>query len=103
MSDKERSIVFLIRQLNWGGAQRQIVELVKAFEKRGIKTHVLTFYTGGAFWDELKELHPSLLRSVGKKGRFDLTFVFRLRRALKELQPQVLMTYFETGNIVGAL
>ncbi len=40
-------IAFLIRDLNYGGAQRQLVTLVKALDKQGFDITVLCFYPGG--------------------------------------------------------
>jgi len=55
-------IVLLARKLDQGGTGRQIVTLAKAMKKKGSDVHVLLFYMGGVFDDELAayNLPPSL-------------------------------------------
>ena len=101
---KKMRIVFLIRALNYGGAQRQLITLVKGLQQNhDLRITVLYFYSGG-------ELVPDLINSgvnaicLNKKQRWDIIgFFARLIRVLKELQPNVFHGYLGESNIVLAL
>ncbi len=43
----KQKIVFLIRDLNYGGAERQLVTLAKALDKQCFDITVLCFYPSG--------------------------------------------------------
>jgi len=58
-------LCFLIRQMNEGGAQRQLVELIKGLDASKYKITVVSFYSGGRFSDRListmRRLRPHVL------------------------------------------
>jgi glycosyltransferase involved in cell wall biosynthesis len=95
-------IVFLIRSLCYGGAERQLVVLAAALRARGHAVSVLTFYPNGELAPELRAADVRV-RSLEKRGRWDIaTFLTTLRRALREESPNVLHSYLVVPNIVAA-
>ena len=50
-------ILFLIRSLEFGGAERQIVNLAKGLQKRNHLISILTFYSEGPLLKDLKDLN----------------------------------------------
>lgn len=96
-------IAFLIRSLEGGGAERQLVTLAKGLHGRGHRVRVLTFYGGGLFEGDLKA-SGCLPLSLGKGGRWDLLgFFVRLVRMLRNDRPQVLHAYMGPSNILVSL
>lgn len=96
-------IMFLTRQLDIGGAQRQLVELALGLHGIGWKVTVVTFYGGGALAGRLEEAGVELV-SIDKVGRWDLVgFAVRLIRLVRQKKPQILHGYLETSNVVLAL
>src|SRR3712207_435868 len=94
-------IAFLIRDLNYGGAQRQLVTLVKALDKQGFDTTVLCFYPGGPLEKNLEDSQVKVI-SLEKRGRWDLfNFFWRLVRCLKDIQPDVLHGYLSESNLLA--
>lgn len=94
-------MVFLIRSLGYGGAERQLAVLASGLRQRGHTVSVLTFYPGG-------ELEPDLraagvrVRSLEKRGRWDIAiFLASLHRALREESPHVLHSYLVMPNIIA--
>ena len=72
-------ICFLIRQLNEGGAQRQLVELVKGLDKSQHTISVVSFYSGGRFSADVDRLSHVTYVSLAKRGRWDVIgFMYRL-------------------------
>lgn len=93
-------IAFLIRDLNYGGAQRQLVTLVKALDKQGFDITVLCFYPGGPLEKNLEDSQVKVI-SLEKRGRWDLfSFFWRLVHCLKDIQPDVLHGYLSESNVL---
>jgi len=96
-------IVFLVNNLAYGGAERQVVVLARALHERGHAVSVLTHHPGGGLEPELRAAGVPL-RSLEKRGRWDVVgFFIRLARALREERPDILHGYLSTPNIATAL
>ena len=97
-------VVFLIRSLNRGGAETQLVELATRLDHGAFDVSVLTFYPGGPVWDRLAGTHDVRLESLWKRGRWDLVgFGYRLVKTLRRLKPAVLHTYLVEPSVFGLL
>jgi hypothetical protein len=67
----KKKVVFLIRDLNYGGAQRQLVTLVKALHQEDcFDVTVLHFYSGGPLLKDLSDrgITHYLSRKTGTLG-----------------------------------
>lgn len=96
-------IIFLIRSLHCGGAERQLVLLAKGLREKSVDVKVFTFYSGGVFEGELQEA-GIFVRDFQKKGRWDIfSFVVRLMRELWLEKPDVLHGYLPEPNLVTLL
>lgn len=96
-------IVFLIRHLSRGGAERQLVTLGKGLRERGHDVSVAVFYGGGDLQDELASSDIQV-RDLEKRGRRDIyPFLNRLRRYLRSRSPDVVYSCLAGSNICAAL
>lgn len=96
-------ILFLIRDLDIGGAQRQLSELAAGLHQRGWAVTVATFYAGGRLEPPLREAGVTI-RSLGKTGRWDLfRFIGRLVSLVRRERPQIAHGYLDVPNILLAL
>ncbi len=96
-------ILFLIRALNQGGAQRQLITTASALQKRGYNTSVCVFYAGGSLDDELRKTGVPL-HSLEKKNRRDIIrFFISLLGYVKKERPDIIHSYLDVGNILSAL
>lgn len=94
-------VLFLLRSLNVGGAERQLVLLAKGLHQRGHDVVVCVFYGGGALEQELRNSGVKL-RSIDKRGRWDvLAFFRRLKSVVREEQPDILHSYLPDPNLVS--
>lgn len=92
-------LIFLVRSLDAGGAERQLTQLVRGLDKKRFDITVLTFYGGGELWDDVASLSNVKLVSLEKKGRWDLvSFWQRLIQQIKVLQPHVIHAYLGVAN-----
>jgi len=95
-------ICFLIRQLNEGGAQRQLATLVKGLDRSKFNISVMTLYAGGQFCEEIKRLDHVNYICLEKGGRWDVfPFLFRLIRQARKLNPDLLHSYLCTANCLS--
>lgn len=93
-------VVFLIRDLNYGGAQRQLVTLVKGLNKEMFDVSLLYFYPGGALAKELTDTGIPLI-CLEKRQRWDVFgFLWRLILHLRQIQPDALHGYLGESNLV---
>lgn len=97
-------IAFLIRSLERGGSERQLVELARRLPKDQFRVSVITFYGGGAMAGDI-EGQPGIRRySLEKRGRWDLVgFLFRCWSLLRQLKPDILHGYLGTANELSLL
>jgi glycosyltransferase involved in cell wall biosynthesis len=95
-------LTFLVRSMERGGAERQLMVLARGLRRRGHEVSVVVFYAGGPLEEELRA-GGVRVRAVGKRGRWDvLSFFTRLHRLLREERPHVLHAYLPTPNVIAA-
>jgi glycosyltransferase involved in cell wall biosynthesis len=95
-------ILFLLRSLDRGGAERQATALARALAARGHAVAVACFYEGGALADELAGTAARLV-AIGKAGRWDVAgFLSSLARIVGRERPEVIYSYLTVPNIVAA-
>ena len=93
-------VMFLIRSLHAGGAERQLSVLARALVARGHHVSVAVFYGGGELESELTKAGIPI-HDLRKAGRWDvLPFLWRLWRLVCREKPQVLHGYLDTANIL---
>ncbi|MCG9107127.1 glycosyltransferase [Laribacter hongkongensis] len=98
-----KTILFLTRSLDRGGAERQLVVLVKGLASRGHPVSVTVFFGGGAFESELAGVGVRVI-NLGKQGRWDiLPFLNRLVGLLRKERPTVIHSYLGVPNILVAV
>jgi glycosyltransferase involved in cell wall biosynthesis len=96
-------ITFLIRALDFGGAERQLVALARGLHTRGHAVKVVVFYAGGPLEADLREAGVPVT-VLNKSGRWDLLgFTLRLARALRAGRPDVVHGYLGAANIFASL
>ena len=94
-------IALIIRSLDHGGAERQLLALAKALDKTRFDVAILTFYSSGVLEKELDDCGIRLI-SLDKCGRWDLPrFLSRLFCELRRLRPDVIHSYLDIPNVIA--
>lgn len=94
-------ILFLIRSLEVGGAERQLATLANGLVRDGHEVLVAVFYGGGSLEADLVDVP---LCDLEKKGRWDLPgFLLRLRGLIADFRPDLLHSYLGTANLFSTL
>jgi glycosyltransferase involved in cell wall biosynthesis len=103
MDSTGMKIVFLIRSLTFGGAERQLVALARGLHERGHQVRVGVFYADGPLEADLR-VAGIPVTVLDKGGRWDLAgFMVRLVRFLREERPDIFHGYLGTSNYLGVL
>ncbi|HXS04261.1 MAG TPA: glycosyltransferase [Rhodanobacter sp.] len=96
-------VLFLIRSLRRGGAERQLVALAAGLRQSGWEVAVACFYAGGAFQRELERRDVPVI-DLRKRGRWDVIgFLWRLWRALRQFEPDIVHGYLTVGNLLSLM
>jgi glycosyltransferase involved in cell wall biosynthesis len=97
-------LLFVIRSLDYGGAERQLITLAKGLDKNRFSVSVMTFYDGGALRPEIEGTDNIQILSLKKRGRWDwLRCLHNFDRAIRELKPQIVHGYLGTANELSLL
>lgn len=95
-------IAFCITDLDPGGAERALVQLVTRLDRRRWEPAVFCLSGPGALVDTLHTagIPTTCLRA---RGKTDWGVVVRLRRELRRFQPEILQTFLFHANIAGRI
>jgi glycosyltransferase involved in cell wall biosynthesis len=95
-----KKVAFMIRDLNYGGAQRQLITLVKELDKKLFDVTVLCFYSDGLLQKDLND-HGIPVICLEKRDRWHMfSFLWNLFKQLKQLNPDVLHGYLSESNLL---
>lgn len=95
-------VLFVIRDLESGGAQRQLLELACGLDPAEFVVAIATFYPGGRLASRLASAPHVQHITVDKRGRWDvLGFARRLGAAARAFRPDVVHGYLDTGNLAA--
>lgn len=96
-------ILFLIRSLGRGGAERQLSLLARALRARELRVAVAVFYVGDALEQELHAAGVEVI-DLQKRGRWsNFETIRRLMAVVRQRHPKVLHTYMATQNVLALL
>ncbi len=97
-------ILFLVRSLEIGGAERQMVELVKNMDHSRFDIHIVTFYNRGELRPLLENVPGVRITSIDKNNRWDLiSFFVKLLNIIRAYQPHVIQSYLDVPNSFNVL
>jgi glycosyltransferase involved in cell wall biosynthesis len=96
-------IMFLVRSMAVGGAQRQLSLLSRELLRLDHEVSVLLYYTGELFDAELRA-HGLRVVDLKKRGRWrNLGFLLRLVRMVRAERPDVVYAYLPGPNLLALL
>jgi len=86
-----KRVLFLVSSLQFGGAEIQTVNLLNRLRCDDLEIHLAHFLGGGPLQARLDPGAIAGLHDLGKRGRFDLRFLWRLAGLLTRLQPHAVV------------
>jgi len=94
------SILYLITELNIGGAERALARTVTRLSKSRYRVSVACLYGAGAVADGIRAAGIPVI-DLGAQGKWDLSVAWRLYRLLRRERPTILHTWMFHANIPG--
>ncbi len=95
-------VLLVVSNLEYGGAQRQIVELANNVAPDRVEVHVCSLSPYVPLASEL-QIRPARMHIIHKRAKFDLTVVPRLARLLREHRFDVAHGYLFDAEIAVRL
>lgn len=93
-------VTLVIDHLGCGGAQRQLTILATMLRARGFSTTVLTYQPHDFFRNSLEAANIDLV-TIGDSGK--LSRIWKMRRAIRATQPDVVIAYLITPSMLAEL
>ena len=94
-------LLVLVRKLDIGGAENQLLLFAQGAITRGHEVTVVTFYPGGTLEDEFLRASVPIL-SLRKKGRWDIVFpVLRFLRMLRRKKTERVYSLLTGPNLIA--
>jgi glycosyltransferase involved in cell wall biosynthesis len=96
-------ILFIVRALNCGGAERQLVVLANELARRGHRVAVAVFYKGAPLEKEIDSSRVRLI-PLEKRSRWDLLSLYwTLLRVVQRERPDVLHGWMSDPNLAACM
>jgi L-malate glycosyltransferase len=96
------NIMYVINSLTLGGAERQLVELLKGLDRKSYNPYLVCFKRCDGFTNDVKQLGIPILYAE-RHWRFDPFVLIKLLRIIKEYRIDLIHTYLPLAGIYGAL
>lgn len=96
-------LLFVVRSLGRGGAERQLIELLLRLDKTALDITLVCLYPGGALWDEAQSIPNIRIRHFARRGRWDFRVIPILWRYMREIKPDVVHGYMSAANVLALL
>jgi glycosyltransferase involved in cell wall biosynthesis len=96
------SVCLLISSLEYGGAERQVVEMFRTFDRSRVRPIICSLSSNVPLAAGLDE-HREDLYIVPRRWRFDFTTIFRVARLLRRERIDVLHAFLFDAEIIGRL
>ncbi len=94
-------ILIVVSNLEYGGAQRQIVELVNNLDASRYAVHIASLSDYVPLATQIAQDIP--VHVIKKQSRFDFTTVFKLRTLISRLDIQIVHSYLFDAEIAARL
>lgn len=95
-------VFYVIDSFDLGGAQTQLLELVRCLDKHEYQVAVCPLWPLMALEPAFRDTGVEIIR-VHKNYSYDFSEIWRLSRSIHHFQPDIVHTWLFTGNLWGRL
>jgi glycosyltransferase involved in cell wall biosynthesis len=97
------TVLFPIDALTVGGAEQQLLELVRLLDKTRFEPIVLSMVSGGPLEHEFRTVPGVELLSLNRKGKHDFFCLFNIIRIIRSRRVDIVQPYLTPANLFGLL
>jgi glycosyltransferase involved in cell wall biosynthesis len=102
VSGRPLSVCLLISSLEFGGAERQVVEMARTFDRTRVRSIICSLSSKVPLAAVLGD-HRADLHVIEKHGRFDVTTIFRVAALLRRQKIDAVHAFLFDAEIVARL
>jgi len=99
---KKIKLLFILRDLGFGGAERQVLELCRGLDREQFEITVALFFEEGGYYQDLLDTGVDV-RLLAIKRTYKLACFSRLRKLMQREQFDIVHTYLPIANFLGGL
>jgi glycosyltransferase involved in cell wall biosynthesis len=103
VNDHRISIVLPVNYLGIGGAEQQLLELVRGLDKTRFQPVVVSLYPGGPLEGEVAQIPGAELVSVNREGRHDFWVMTRMLSLLRQKKVDIIQPFLTPATLFGLL
>lgn len=100
---RKLKLLQIITDLDIGGTEKMLAELIDGLDKRNYSTSVCSIKTFGPVAKELHSIKNLKAFSLNTRFKFDIRALFKLYLMLKRTKPDIVQTYLYFDNILGGI
>jgi len=95
--------MFPVNYLGIGGAEQQLLELVRGIDKACFDPLVVSLYPDGALEPEVRQIPGAELISVNRKGKYDFWVMTRMLSLLRQKKVDIIQPFLTPATFFGLL
>lgn len=96
------NVLHIIWSLEKGGAERFLVSLVKNFDQSRFNSIVCCLNWKGEWAKELEDKGVRVI-ALNKKGKFDLSVIFKIKNIIKQNKIDIVNTHLWAADVLGRI
>jgi len=103
VKDHRITVMFPVNYLGIGGAEQQLLELVRGIDKACFDPLVVSLYPDGALEPEVRQIPGAELISVNRKGKYDFWVMTRMLSLLRQKKVDIIQPFLTPATFFGLL
>ncbi len=103
MKNHRITVMFPVNYLGFGGAEQQLLELVRGIDKKRFMPLVIPLFPGGQLEPEVRKISGAGLISVNRKGKYDFWVATRMLSLLRQKEVDVIQPFLTPATFFGLL
>lgn len=101
VSDTRLTVCYPVNYLGFGGAERQLVELVNGLDKERFRAIVVTLFPGGLLEKEIEGQPGVTLHSLNRGSKFNVKPILALARLLRDEGVHIVQPFLSPASLFG--
>jgi glycosyltransferase involved in cell wall biosynthesis len=97
------TILYPVNELRIGGAEQQLLELVRGLDKSHFHPIVAPLFAGGALEPEFRAISGAEVINLNRRGKYDFSTLARVARLLRARQVDVVQPFLSPATFFGLL
>ena len=101
--DRRHPVLYPTVLLNTGGAEQQLLELVRGLDKRRFRPIVAPLYPGGALEDQFRAVPDAEVVCLDRRGKADPSVLWRLTSLIRARRVEIVQPFVSPASFFGLL